>query len=235
MGTNIDGMTKDWDHSYERRENFVFWPSDNAIRFVSRYLRKRVGLDAVQDVLPGAKGSKVLDFGCGIGRHIQFGHSMGLEMYGIELSSVAVGEAHKWAHEMLKGAEKDRIRVGDVRELPWKDGFFDHALSDSVVDSMSIEIARKGVSELARVLKPGGLFYCNLIAEKDPVTGELFSGEKEVTTAHEQGTIQSYFDKRKIDDLFSAKFETLQSELHTVVNVLTGGSAGRWHLVLRRK
>jgi ubiquinone/menaquinone biosynthesis C-methylase UbiE len=235
MSSNSDGLTQNWNDSYSRCENFVFWPSDGSIRFISRYIRRRVGLEAVQDMAPGAKGAKVLDLGCGIGRHIQFGLQMGLDIHGIELSDVAVEVARAWSKVGMQGDEFDKIRVGDVRHLPWSDCYFDHALSDSVLDSMSFEIACKGVSEIARVLKPGGYFYCNLIADKDPATGVYFSGERTVTMVHEQGTIQSYFDRAKIDVMCAGAFEILSCEMHAIENALSGSWAGRWHLVLRRR
>jgi ubiquinone/menaquinone biosynthesis C-methylase UbiE len=230
---NADSEIDNWNSSYARRENFVFCASDGAVRFVSRHLRKRVAPDLVVDVAPGAKGSRMLDVGCGIGRHIQFGVSMGLDMYGIELSTVAVDVARKWAHKLMEGAEEKKIVAGDIRAMPWPDGYFDHALSDSVLDSMSFEIAQKGVEELARVLKPGGFFYCNLIAERS-ADGSIFAGERKQLTLHEQGTIQSYFDEAKIDALFGGRFETLQRELHTIDNLDTGASSGRWHMTMRR-
>jgi SAM-dependent methyltransferase len=230
-----DGGIENWNSSYERRENFLFWPSDGVVRFVSRHLRRRVAPDSVRDVLPGALGAKVLDVGCGIGRHIQFGLTMGLDMHGIELSTVAVEVARTWAHPLMKGSEVEKIIAGDVRAMPWPDGHFDHAVSDSVLDSMGFEIASQGIQELARVLKPGAYFYCNLIAEGDGKSGSFFSGERVQTTVHEQGTIQSYFDGDKIDALFADRFEFLQRELHTIENVATGSVSGRWHMVMRRR
>src|SRR5687768_5802445 len=53
-----DSRVEAWDESYGRGENFVFVPGDEAVRFVSRYLRRRVGLDRVIDVHPGAAGAR---------------------------------------------------------------------------------------------------------------------------------------------------------------------------------
>ena len=39
-----------WEESYRRKENFVFYPHEEIIRFVSKYIRKRVGLDEWKDV-----------------------------------------------------------------------------------------------------------------------------------------------------------------------------------------
>ncbi len=125
-----------WESSYGRRESFCFWPSDEVVRFVSRFLRKRVGWDEVVDVAPCTKGSRALDVGCGIGRHLLFGSSMGLEMYGVDLSQTAVDLA-KDVLRKTPGAHSsdDHVYCGDIRSLPWSDGFFDHALSDSVLEA----------------------------------------------------------------------------------------------------
>lgn len=232
---NSDNLVQDWERSYERHENFVFWPADAVVRFVSRYLRKRVGLTEVRDVAPGAKGSRVLDLGCGIGRNIHFGQFMGLEMYGIELSSYAVGVARDWMRDVYKDTVGERIQVGDVRALPWGDGFFDHAISDSVLDSMDFAIARQGVAEVARTLKAGGLFYLNLIAERPGLQAPFDADERLVTTQHEQGTVQSYFDEPKTAALLGAPFEMVSLELHTTQNMKTGTLSERWHVVARRR
>ncbi len=40
-----------WEESYRRKENFVFYPHEELIRFVSKYIRKRIGLDEWKDVV----------------------------------------------------------------------------------------------------------------------------------------------------------------------------------------
>ena len=42
----------------------------------------------------------------------------------------------------------------DARKLPWPDGFFTHAVSHGVLDSMPFEIARDACRELARAMTP---------------------------------------------------------------------------------
>jgi len=38
-----------WEESYRRGDNFVFYPHEEVIRFVSKYIRKRVGLNEFVD------------------------------------------------------------------------------------------------------------------------------------------------------------------------------------------
>jgi ubiquinone/menaquinone biosynthesis C-methylase UbiE len=223
-----------WEESYKRRENFVFYPNDEVVRFVARHLRRRVGLDDVVDVLAGANGSKVVDIGCGIGRNLVFGHEMGLDMHGIDLSQNAVDVARDWLSRRGVTDVVERVRAGDIQQLPWPTGYFDHAMSDSVLDSMPFDVARAGVLEIARVMQSGGYFYCNLISGDETGRSADFCGEVVVEAQHERDTIQSYFNREKIDCLLNGEFEILSYALHQIRE--DGGQRiGRWHVIARHR
>lgn len=222
-----------WEESYGRRENFVFWPSDEVVRFFARHLRRRSSLDQVVDVLPGAGGSRMLDLGCGIGRNLILGRELGLDMYGIDLSKSAIGVAREWFTR--NGGTGENVVDGDIRQLPWSDGFFAHALSDSVLDSLSFDIAETGVAELARTLQPNGYFYCNLISGDDSSHDSNFSGEETVRSLHEQDTIQSYFNRAKIDALLGKWFNILSCTQVRVSNPDLGTYHSRWHVTALRR
>lgn len=224
-----------WEESYSRRENFVFQPCDEFVRFVARFLRRRVGLDDVVDVVPGAAGSRVVDVGCGIGRNLAFGTQMGLAMYGIDLSERAVEVARQWLGRLGVADPAERAVAGDIRALPWADGYFAHASSDSVLDSMPFDIARAGVAEIARITQPGGYFYCNLISGDETGRDPEFAGEEVVTSTHEQDTIQSYFNRAKIGTLLDPHFEILSCARHQISDPDRGTRYGRWHVVARRR
>lgn len=235
MNINEQYLTSAWDESYSRRENYVFSPCDEMVRFVARYLRRRVGLDEVIDVLPGAAGSRVVDIGCGIGRNLVFGTEMGLEMYGVDLSAKAVSIAQDWLSKKIGPAAKERIVAGDIRSLPWDKQFFAHAISDSALDSMPFEIAQAGVTEVARIVQPGGYFYCNLISGDETGRDPSFCGEVVVEGKHECNTIQSYFNRVKIRRLLEPMFEILSCHLHQISDPVAGTRHGRWHIVSRRR
>ena len=105
----------------------------------------------------------MLDACCGIGRTSVYGIQMGLDMYGFDLSKLAVDSAIKHINLHHKNKNiKNKYKVASITDIPWKDNF-DHAICDSALDSMSYEIAQKGIIEIARVIKTGGLFYSSLI------------------------------------------------------------------------
>ncbi len=231
----IDTKTREWNESYARRENHVFYPGDEVVRFVSRHIRRRKGLTEYEDLTPGASGAKVLDVGCGIGRTLVFGTQMGLAMYGTDLSSHAVGVARQWLESMGVAGAAERVLAGDIRELPWSTACFDHAVSDSVLDSMPFQIAQAGLSEIARVVRPGGYFYCSLISGDETGRDREFCGEALITGTHERNTIQSYFNRAKIRRLIEPLFEILSSSLHQVRTFPGETHHGRWHVVARRR
>lgn len=230
----LDNNKLEWDKSYDNRDNFVFYPHEEVIRFVSKFIRKRVGLDEFRDVSPVAIGARVLDLGCGIGRHVMYCHEMGLDAWGIDLSDSAIRVAREWAGRTGLSEPEKKIQQGDVRRLPWEDGFFRFAVSHGVLDSMPFDIARAACVELARVMPVGGLFYCDLISGDDSRHAREFSGEEVVTTTHEQGTIQLYFNLEMIRSMIAGVFEIDECNLIRRENVLRGGYASRYHLVLRR-
>ena len=63
---------------------------------MARYVRRRVGPHEFIDVVPlgGPDGAtaRVLDLGCGLGRHIVLAHELGLDAYGIDVSARAIEE-----------------------------------------------------------------------------------------------------------------------------------------------
>lgn len=230
----MNNNREEWNRSYENKDNFLFNPQEEVIRFVSKYICKRIGMNEFREVVLGGSKGRVLDLGCGIGRHVIYCHDMGLDAYGIDLSDAAIKVAREYA--MMKGlsASENKIRQGDVRLLPWNDGFFQYAISHGVLDSMPFEIARSACVELARVMLDDGLFYCDLISGDDSQHAREFAGEEVVSTSHEKDTIQLYFNMTQILSIFDGIFKIEECHLIRRENVLGGGYSSRYFLVLRK-
>lgn len=229
-----DNSKAAWELSYENRDNFVFYPHEEVVRFVSKYIRKRTGLNQFKEIASCSGPHRVLDLGCGIGRHIMYCHDMGLEAYGVDLSESAIGTLKEWAG--TRGAQEiaSRVVAGDARKLPWSNDFFQFAVSHGVLDSMTFEIARATTLELARVLTSRGLFYCDLISGDDSRHAREFSGEEIVEGSHETDTVQLYFNLASIQSLFEGLFEIIECNLIRREEVVKGGHISRYHLVLRK-
>jgi SAM-dependent methyltransferase len=234
MDMSSGNHKSEWENSYANRDNYLFHPHEEVIRFVSKYIRKRIGLDQFSDVASSAGPRRVLDLGCGIGRHVMYCHDMGLEAYGVDLSESAIGAAVEWAASRGTKEVIPRVVAADARHLPWVDGFFQYAVSHGVLDSMPFALARTISADLARSMAPQGLFYCDLISGDDSRHAREFSGEEIVQGAHETGTVQLYFNLALIRTLFDGLFEIVECNLIRREEVLLGGHIARYHLVLRK-
>jgi SAM-dependent methyltransferase len=105
------------------------------------------------------RGDRVLDMGCGAGRHAfemyrRGGDVIAFDQDGDELAGVLdLFGAMRDAGEVPEGAEAD-IKQGDALSLPFADGEFDRVVAAEVLEHIPDD--RTAMAELARVLRPGG-------------------------------------------------------------------------------
>ena len=222
-----------WEKSYENRDNFVYVPHEEVVRFISTYIRKRIGLNDFLDIKKDYKNARILDLGCGIGRHIIYFNEMNLDAFGIDLSQNAINNVHQWAKVEGVDSLVGKVLQGDVRDLPWEKNFFDIGISVGVLDSMEFTIAREACAELARVVKKNGLVYIDLISGEDSNHEIGYTGEEIVNTIHENNTIQSYFDYEKIERLVDSFFTIEACTLIKREEIISGSLTSRYHIILK--
>lgn len=107
---------------------------------------------AYERALPLARGRKVIDVGCGEGYGPAMLGEVADSVLGIDLAPEVVAHARE-----RYSSEKISFEVMDVNRLEVPDGAFDLAVSFQVVEHLVDESGY--FSELARVLKPGGLAF----------------------------------------------------------------------------
>lgn len=103
--------------------------------------------------LPEAKGKLFLDIGCSWGRWCIAAARIGYRPVGIDPSLKGVRAARRVARQLGVNAY---YVVADGRYLPFPDSIFDQVFSYSVLQHLSKEDARLTLSEISRVLHPGG-------------------------------------------------------------------------------
>ena len=110
--------------------------------------------DALELILrnwPEPRRGRFLEAGCGPAANALNIAKLGLEVAGVDLTREAVEAAREaFARHGLDG---DFV-VGDMRQLPFRDGSFEFVYAGGVVEHF--RESRRAVSEMARVLRPGG-------------------------------------------------------------------------------
>jgi len=117
-------------------------------------------LTANYDILGLKSGDKILDLGCGFGRHAFEAARRGAsvvaldagrdEVEGVAATFAAMVEAGELSSENLHVAAVQ----GDALAIPFPDGTFDRVICSEVLEHIPDDIG--AMRELARVLRPGG-------------------------------------------------------------------------------
>jgi SAM-dependent methyltransferase len=93
----MDLKLSEWEESYKRGENFIFYPKEEVVKFINRYVVKRKNIDEFIPILTKQPPIKGLDLGCGIGRNTILLEEFGILAYGIDISKKAIETAKKLA------------------------------------------------------------------------------------------------------------------------------------------
>ncbi len=113
------------------------------------------------------QGHHVLDVGCGTGalaRAVSAAVGAEGEVYGIDASPEMIGVARRKAAG--RGADIG-LDVGLIEDIPFPEDRFDRVLSTFVLHHLPDDLKRRGLAEIHRVLKPGGLFLMVDFARQD--------------------------------------------------------------------
>jgi len=153
--TNIDEVKEYWNenpvHSieFEQSEDLkkYFQDIDNLRWSENDRWAREVFYD-----FEGTRDKKILDAGCGVGVFSRYYAKKGFDVHAIDITEKAV-ELTKKSFELFGLAGE--IKVGSVEEIPYEDGFFDYVVSNGVIHHTPD--TEKAVSEIYRVLKPGGI------------------------------------------------------------------------------
>ncbi|HYQ04304.1 MAG TPA: class I SAM-dependent methyltransferase [Polyangiaceae bacterium] len=108
-----------------------------------------------------AQRNRLLDFGCGNGANTILFAPDFASVVGVDVEPERVAEARESAKN--RGVSNVEYSVYDGARLPFPDGSFDCVVSFEVIEHTRDD--RAALAEIARVLKPGGLF-CGSVPNK---------------------------------------------------------------------
>jgi len=189
-----------WERAWKLRGYDELNPDRNIVKLVSYFKRK--------------KFKRILDLGCGIGRHMVYLGRQGFYMVGLDISPTALKLADRW---MKKEELKNYSLVKhDMVRLPFPDKSFDAVIGVHVIQHNKLYKIEKTVKEIRRVLKVNGATFITLPSTKDRKFGagkiiehNTYLSPHTITDAEKgQAAVHRFFDKDETKKLFS-QFKTI--------------------------
>ncbi len=112
-------------------------------------------LNHIQKNFKDTKNLKILDVGCGAGFATNYLSDFSNHITGIDLATTAMDTAKKFG---LKNGHSDvKYITGDANNLPFDEQHFDVVISLDFLEH--VDQPEHIISEISKVLKPGGLFF----------------------------------------------------------------------------
>ena len=111
------------------------------------------------DKLGVGAGTKVIDVGCGAGRHSFEAYRRGADVIAFDQNAADLNDVDEILQAMKKQGEvpesaKAEAVKGDALELPYADASFDCVIASEILEHVPED--DRAIGELVRVLKPGG-------------------------------------------------------------------------------
>jgi len=186
-----------WEELHKESYARLVYPNENIIRFVKTYF-------------PDKAHSRILDSGCGAGRHVVFLAKEGYQTTGIDFSKEAIESARDALNQDLLQAT---LVQGSILELPFAENSFDGLICYGVLYYFNATDVKKAVGEIYRTLKVGGKAFIVVRNCRDRRYGKGSEIEKNTFImdsdfSNEQGFLIHFFEKEELMELFS-KFSKL--------------------------
>jgi SAM-dependent methyltransferase len=222
--------TGHWDEKFKSRA-WGRYPPEDFVRFMGRNFKHA-----------DKANIRVLEVGCGPGANLWFLHREGFAASGIDVSPAAI----TLAGQRLSTENKDchspapDLRVGNFSALPWPDSHFDVAADIFALYANTGAVIAGALAEVARVLKPGGLFYSKLWGTRCTGFGSGTKLEEGTYDAIATGPcahmgVSHFFTRSEIDALFSRWFDPIAIDTIQRSDAAAGQHIEEFHCQFRKK
>ncbi len=206
-------MQSKWDEAHALPRFRPRYPHEQVVRWAFRYL------DA-----PDRSKVKILDLGCGAGRHALFIASEGIDVAGCDISKRAIAYLDNVARERGLRVDTHCCPAHDLSR--YADESFDAVLSVGVLYYLSSENLQQSIDEIRRILKPGGQIFCVIRTDQDSRreqatkvgvnTWRIDALGLNAPSGLEAGMEMLFFSRDETSALF-AKFSDLQIDQMTLL------------------
>lgn len=214
-------------------QNDLSYPAEGVIRILKGSFPKLL--------MPKPRAGKILDLGCGDGRHFPLFEKVGLTGYGTEISDEICGELTQRLKD--RGVKFGNIQKGTTDNLPYPDQYFDYLLTWNSCYYMTAGDGLdfgKHVSEMARVLKKDGWIICSIPKKtcfiyKDSHPAEVAGFRvlaKDLWGTREGEILKCYESREEIENEFGEEFTGF---CHADIDMEWFGLAYHWHVFVARK
>jgi len=183
----------DWNSIYKERGILQKEVSETVIEAVNFFKHERV--------------RRVLDLGCGTGRHTAYLLEEGFQIYGCDSSEAAL----RIAMATLPAVD---FETCNMTALPYEAGFFDAVICNHVIQHGTIAEIKVAISEIHRILRKGGFLFLVAISTNHPkyLTGTEIEPNTRINTDSVDGTLpHHFFTEKELRALFSKLFEIVKS------------------------
>lgn len=185
-----------WQELHKQNKFRPKYPSEIVVQFVFRNF-KRDGK------------TKVLDLGCGAGRHVHFMANENIDTYGIDISKDGI----EYTQKILKHYKlKANLKVATVDNIPYEDDYFDGIICDGVLYYCNINEIHDAAKEIFRVLKPSGKAFIVVRNTEDYRYGRgkeierntflIQEENKNKCAFNENGMKMHFFEVSEVKELF---------------------------------
>lgn len=159
----MTAMRKYWDDRYARQKNLTIGHTsfdESKLKLVTQASHELL----VDHAKPYLIGKKILDFGCGIGRHTELLGDMAGDkgrVCGIDINEWAIGEAAR--HSVYE------FKSYDGKIIPFRSSSFDVVFTWTVLQHVPDEELVNTIEEFNRILRRGGylIAYENTTEKKN--------------------------------------------------------------------
>ena len=134
-----------------KQETSLIWqqPSEESYAVAAQWKQKNI--------------RRVLDFGCGLGRHAIFFAQQGFTVSAFDLSQDGTAFLRRWAERENLPID---VKNADMLHLPYGDSMFDAIFAYYVISHTDSEGIRQIIHEIERILKVGGELYVTLCSKE---------------------------------------------------------------------
>lgn len=168
-------------------------------RLREEYIRKNIPPNAL--VLDVGAGRGVFDFKL-VG--------LGYRVLGLEYIQSMVTRGNAEIKERKVNSEKIRFVEGDVRDIPFADSGFDAVIDTGLSQHLEDGDVAQAISEIARVLKPGGYLILTLLSSDTEQFGLWQPRYEKIPVFTKEGLIYHFFKKDDIRILCEKYFTLIE-------------------------